>query len=68
MPSKYGLLYRSISESTLPRTYFTLSYCSKVDSGESQYYVTGTDEYTRCLPNNLSDYTKFKEKNINNDR
>ena len=68
MPSKYGLLYRSISESTLPRTYFTLSYCSKVDSGESQYYVTGTDEYTRRLPNNLSDYTKFKEKNINNDR
>ena len=68
MPSKYGLLYRSISESTLPRTYFTLSYCSKVDSGESQYYVTGTDEYTRRLPNNLSDYTKFKEKNINKDR
>ena len=66
--SKYGLLYRSISESTLPCTYFTLSYCSKVDSAGSQYYVTGTDEYTRHLPNNLSDYTESREKNINNDR
>ena len=66
--SKYGLLYRSISDSTLPCTYFTLSYCSKVDSGESQYYATGTDESTRYLLNNLCDFTEFREKNINNDR
>ena len=68
IPSKYGLLYRSISDITLPCTYFTLPYCSKLGSGESQYYVTVTDEYTRYLLYNLADYTEFREKNISNDR
>ena len=67
-PSKYGLLYRSISGSSLACTYFTIAYWIKLDSGESQYYVAVTDEYTRYLLYNLSNYTEFREKNISNDR
>ena len=31
-PARYGLLYRSISDSRVPYTYFTLAYAGKLES------------------------------------
>ena len=47
-PAKYGILYRSISDSVVPYTYFTLPYAGKPDNPD-QYYVTGMDNYTKYL-------------------
>ena len=41
--AKYGILYRSISDSVVPYTYFTLSYAGKPEIEGSEFYVTGID-------------------------
>ena len=41
--AKYGILYRSISDSVVPYTYFTLSYAGKTEIEGSEFYVTGID-------------------------
>ena len=52
-PAKYGLLYRSLCDSTIPYTYFILPYAGKPNNfwanKASKYYVRGTDEYTKYL-------------------
>ena len=55
-PAKYGLLYRSISDSVVPYTFFTLPYAGKPEIEGSEFYVTGTDEYGVCLADNLSSH------------
>ena len=53
-PVKYGLLYRSLCDSVVPYTYFTLPYGGKPDiinSDAGKYFVTGTDNYTIYLVN-----------------
>ena len=52
-PARYGLLYRSISDSRVPYTYFTLAYAGKPESQPDQFYVTGTDNYTKYLVDSL---------------
>ena len=50
--AKYGLLYRSLCDSSVLYTYSTLPYVGKPEenTGEpGKYYVTGTDEYTKYL-------------------
>ena len=49
---------------SLPYTYFTLPYCRKPESEESQYYGTGSNKYIRYLVNNLPDYTEPRQYNI----
>ena len=49
---KYGLLYRSLCDSSTSCTYFTLPYAGKPEeiAGEAaKFYVTGTDEYTTSI-------------------
>ena len=53
-PAKYGLLYRSISDSVVPYAFFTLLYARKPEIEGSKFYVTGTDEYSVYLADNLS--------------
>ena len=51
-PAKYGLHYRSLSDTEVPHTYFTLPYAGKpneLDGKVTKYYVTGTVEYTKYL-------------------
>ena len=71
-PSKYGLLYRSLCESTIPFTYFILRYAGKpknVESNEaSKFYIRGTDKYTKYLARETSKYNKLKGNNILMDR
>ena len=51
-PAKYGLLYRSLCDSVATYTYSSLPYTGKPEVTEGRafrYYVTGTNEYTKCL-------------------
>ena len=66
-PAKYGLLHRSISDSTLPYTYFTLPYAGKPEN-PNRYYVTGTDSYTKYLVENLRQHVDISGRNISMDR
>lgn len=70
-PSKYGLLYRSLCDSTTTYTYYTLPYAGKpeiVDGDGAKFYITGTDEYTKYLVNELSNYNSIQWCNISMDR
>ena len=67
-PSKYGLLYRSLCDASIPYTYWTLPYAGKPDTLGSEYYVTGTDEYTKYLVDKFSLYGSLEGRNISLDR
>ena len=69
--AKYGLLYRSLCDSTVTYTYFSLAYAGKqevVGGNGAKFYITGTDEYTKYLVNELSRYTSIQGCNISMDR
>ena len=67
-PAKYGLLYRSISDSVVPYTYFTLTYAGKPETEGSEFYVTGTDEYSVYLVDKLSSHVDITGRNVSMDR
>ena len=62
-PAKYGLLYRSLCDSTVTYTYFSLAYAGKpevVGGNGAKFYITGTDEYTKHLVNGFPVTLPFK--------
>ena len=67
-PARYGLLYRSISDSRVPYTYFTLAYAGKPEYQPDQFYVTGTDNYTKYFVDSLKQYVQLRGRNISMDR
>ena len=70
-PAKYGLLYRSLCDSTVTYTYFSLAYTGKpeiVGGNGAKFYISGTDEYTKYLVNGHSGYTSIQRCNISMDR
>ena len=65
------MLYRSLFDSTVTYTYFSLTYAGKpevVGGNEAKFCITGTDEYTKYLVNGLSRYTSIQGYNISMDR
>ena len=53
-PAKYGLLYRSLCDSSIPYTSYSLPYAGKpqrVEGPAAKYYFTETDEYSKYLIN-----------------
>ena len=53
-PAKYGLLYRSLCDSSIRYTYYSLLYAGKLDKVEdlaAKYYITRTDEFSKYLIN-----------------
>ena len=70
-PAKYGLLYRSLCDSSVSYTYYTLPYAGKPEvttSELSKFYVTGTDEYTKYLVTEFSRFNSIEGCNISMDR
>ena len=70
-PVKFGLLFRSLCDSTTMYTYYTLPYAGKPEVPEgnaAKYYVTGTDAYTQYLVNEISNYSSIQGGNISLDR
>ena len=67
-PAKYGLLYRSLCDASIPYTYWTLPYAGKPDVLGSDYYVTGTDEYTKYLVTQFTKHCPMDGRNISLDR
>ena len=62
-PVKYGLLYQSLCDSSIPYSYYSLPYASKPEKVEgplAKCYITGTNEYSMYLINRLSVYCNFK--------
>ena len=69
--AKYRLLYRSLCDSVVPYTYFTLSYAGKpsiVIEESMKYYVTGNDEYTKHLVTGLINHISITRCNVSIDR
>ena len=63
--AKYGLLYQSLCNSTIPYTYYSVPYADKIEKVESQaakYFIffTGTNEYFKYLINELSVYCNLE--------
>ena len=56
-PVKYGLVYRSLCDSSIPYTYHSLPYGGKQEKVEG-LAAKGTDEYSKYLINELSVYCK----------
>ena len=53
-PAKYGILYRSTSNSLVPYTYYTLPYTGKPEEiNDDSEYVMGTGNYTKYLAEGL---------------
>ena len=49
-PGKCDLLYRSLCDSSIPYTYYSLPYAGKpekVESPAAKYYITETNEYSK---------------------
>ena len=66
-PAKYGLLLRSLYDSTTTYTYYTLPYAGKPKAAKGdavKYYVTGTNAYTQHLVNEISNYSSIQGSNI----
>ena len=66
-PAKYGLLYCSICDASVPYTYYSLPYAGKpdvIDDEANKYNVTGTDNYTKYLVNGFCKFNKIKGCNI----
>ena len=58
-PAKYGLLYRSLCDSSISYTYYTVPYGGKpevIGGDGAKFYVIGTDEYTKYLVTEVSKY------------
>ena len=67
-PVKYGLLCRSLCDSSTSYTYFTLPYAGKPEeiTGEAaKFYVTGTDKY---LVTEFNQYNSIQGCNISMDK
>ena len=67
---KYGLLYRSICDSSISYNYFMLSYTRKpqVTTGDTaKYYVMDSDEYTKYLGTKISKFNSVQGCNIAKD-
>ena len=67
-PAKYGLLYRSILDSVVSHTYFALPYAGEPEIEVSEFYVTGTDEYSVYLVDKLSSHVDITGRNVSMDR
>lgn len=70
-PAKYGILFRSGCDSTVQYTYFSLPYAGKPQVLGSPYYITGTDNYTKYLVENIiktGGTACMKGRNISLDR
>ena len=70
-PTKYGMLYRSICDLLVQYANFTLPYAGKpedLSNEASKFYITGTDESSKYLVENLNRFNSIKGCNISMDR
>ena len=66
-PAKYGMLYRSLCDSPIQYTYFTLPYAGKsedLNNEASKFYGTGTGECSKYLVENFNRFNSIKGCNI----
>ena len=69
IPNRYGILYRSISDSRVPYTYYTLPYAGKPEEiTDGSDYVMGIDNYTKYLVEGLEQHVNLQGRNISVDR
>ena len=70
-PAKYGILFRSLCDSSVQYTYLSLPYAGKPEEGTNRYYITGTDNYTKYLVENslrIVGVAGLRGRNISLDR
>ena len=66
-PAKYGLHYRSLCDASVLYTCYSLPYAGKPEdfSGDaSKYYISGTNECTKYLVNEVTGYNSIQGCNI----
>ena len=68
--AKYSLLYRSLCDSSIPCTYYSLPYAGKPEKNEgpvANYYINGTNGHFKYLINKLFLYCNLQGINISMD-
>ena len=70
--AKYGLLYRSVCDTFVPYTYFSLPYAGKPEDGDAgnpllKYYVTGIEDYSKYLVQGFCNHNDISGCNISMD-
>ena len=59
--------YTEVFQTVVPYTYFTLPYAGKPEIEGSEFYVTGTDEYSVYLVDKLSSHVDITGRNMSMD-
>ena len=68
--AKYGLLYQTACNCSIPYTNYSLPFAGKLEKVEgpaAKYYIHGTDEYSKYLTSELSVYCNLQGINISMD-
>ena len=67
-PQKYGVNFKSLNAVTYPYTYCSHVYAGKPVDTPNQFYLSGTDNYTKYLIDYLSERVVLSGRNLTMDR
>ena len=67
-PQKYGVLFKSINAVEYPYTFVAHCYAGSPEGKPNQFYVKGTDEYTKYLVKRLAEEVPLTGRNLTMDR
>ena len=67
-PQKYGILFKSINAVEYPYTFVSHCYAGCPEGTPNQYYIRGTDEYTKYLITKMATQVPLAGRNLTMDR
>jgi hypothetical protein len=67
-PQKYGVNFKSLNSVSYPYTYCSHVYAGKPVDTPNQFYLSGTDNYTKYLVDYLSERVVLSGRNLTMDR
>ena len=67
-PQKYGVNFKSVNDTDFPYTYVSHMYVTPPVDTPNQYYISGTDNYTKYLVAYLAERVVLSGRNLTMDR
>ena len=66
-PHRFGLLLKSLNDTSFPHTYKDFPYAGKPGKGEGLYYISSTENYVCYLVDQTANDVKLQRQNISKD-